>query len=109
MALQDWYNGEDQISKFSFQLAKSIEILDNISIELDSNACSGAVCDGRWWDTLLIILAMLDSGASKQQLFSSLSYCLQNGLQPCGGIAYGLEFEYCPDTDDTGILVCFFN
>ena len=34
-----------------------------------------------------------------------MTHCLRQGLQPCGGMAYGIEFEYCPDTDDTGILV----
>lgn len=30
---------------------------------------------------------------------------LRDGVQRGGGIAYGLDFEYAPDADDTGLLV----
>lgn len=30
---------------------------------------------------------------------------IENGVQPNGGIAYGYDFEYAPDADDTGLLV----
>jgi hypothetical protein len=30
---------------------------------------------------------------------------LSRGVQPNGGIAYGLDFEYAPDADDTGLLI----
>lgn len=111
MALTDWHENLpshqqiDESSKWTPLFEKSIETLDKISIEVDSHTCSGAVCDGRWWDTLLVILALLDTGAPKEQLLGPMRHCLEKGLQPCGGMAYGLEFEYCPDTDDTGIMV----
>lgn len=116
MALKDWHDEfpsnllqhtEIDLSKWREQFDESIETLDKISIELDSHTYSGAVCDGRWWDTLLVILALLDTGAHKDRVVGALRHCLATGMQPCGGMAYGLEFEYCPDTDDTGIMVCF--
>jgi squalene cyclase len=30
---------------------------------------------------------------------------IENGVQPNGGIAYGYDFEYAPDADDTGLLI----
>ncbi len=30
---------------------------------------------------------------------------IEGGVQKSGGIAYGYDFEYAPDADDTGILV----
>ena len=30
---------------------------------------------------------------------------IERAVQKTGGIAYGHEFEYAPDSDDTGILI----
>ena len=30
---------------------------------------------------------------------------IRDGVQREGGIAYGLDFEYAPDADDTGLLL----
>jgi len=30
---------------------------------------------------------------------------VKEGLQPLKGIGYGYDFEYAPDTDDTGLLL----
>lgn len=30
---------------------------------------------------------------------------VREGLQPLKGIGYGYDFEYAPDTDDTGLLL----
>ena len=33
---------------------------------------------------------------------------INTAVQPNGGIPYGHEFEYCPDIDDTGILLLIY-
>ena len=30
---------------------------------------------------------------------------IENAIQPSGGIAYGYDFDYAPDADDTGLLI----
>jgi squalene-hopene/tetraprenyl-beta-curcumene cyclase len=66
----------------------------------------GVVDDGRWWDTLLITFGLLENDEPREKLVPVVEHFLRNGgVQESGGIAYGLEFEYCPDTDDTGLMV----
>lgn len=111
MSLQDWYENyhehhtSDEIARFGSQLDKSIEFLDELSFDSGESSYLGVVDDGRWWDTLLVTLALLHVGESKEKLAPVVRHFLKDGVQKCGGIAYGLEFEYAPDTDDTGIMV----
>lgn len=111
MSLQDWYanfgpqQAGEESAEFSDQLDKSIQFLDTLACDSDSSSYLGVVDDGRWWDTLLITLGLLDAGESKQALLAVVRHFIKDGVQKCGGIAYGLDFEYCPDTDDTGVMV----
>ena len=65
----------------------------------------GSLDDGRWWDTILISWALLESGTEHQKLVPIIDKMIAEGVQPNGGIAYGYDFEYAPDADDTGLLV----
>lgn len=111
MSLQDWYENypeyashEDSV-KFGAQLDKSVAFLDELAIDSGPSSYLGVVDDGRWWDTLLVTLGLLDIGEQKEKLLPVIRHFIKDGVQECGGIAYGLDFEYCPDTDDTGIMV----
>jgi squalene-hopene/tetraprenyl-beta-curcumene cyclase len=64
----------------------------------------GVLDDGRWWDTLLITWGLLECDENNDKLKHVISHMFDKGVQKNGGIAYGLEFEYAPDTDDTGVL-----
>ncbi|KAL4496596.1 hypothetical protein ABPG72_015957 [Tetrahymena utriculariae] len=68
-------------------------------------AYHGSLDDGRWWDTILISWAMLESGQDKERIFPIVQNMVKEGLQPKKGIGYGYDFEYAPDTDDTGLLL----
>jgi hypothetical protein len=65
----------------------------------------GSLDDGRWWDTILISWALLESGADSARLHPVIDKMIAEGVQPNGGIAYGYDFEYAPDADDTGLLM----
>lgn len=65
----------------------------------------GSLDDGRWWDTILISWALLESGTEHNRLYPIIDKMIAEGVQPNGGIAYGYDFEYAPDADDTGLLV----
>jgi len=68
-------------------------------------AYHGTLDDGRWWDTILISWAMLESGADKNRVLPIVQHMVKEGLQPKTGISYGYDFEYAPDTDDTSLLM----
>ena len=65
----------------------------------------GSLDDGRWWDTILVSWGLLESGTEPEKLVPIIDNMLTEGMQPNGGIAYGYDFEYAPDADDTGLLV----
>jgi squalene-hopene/tetraprenyl-beta-curcumene cyclase len=46
----------------------------------------------------------LECDESREKLKPVIKHMFDKGVQKNGGIAYGLEFEYAPDTDDTGVL-----
>lgn len=71
----------------------------------DRNPYQGSLDDGRWWDTILVSWALLESGANHTRLYPVMEKMIAEGVQPNGGIAYGYDFEYAPDADDTGLLV----
>ncbi|TNV72601.1 hypothetical protein FGO68_gene17188 [Halteria grandinella] len=71
----------------------------------ERQAYQGSLDDGRWWDTILISLSLLESGADKERLIPVVDKMIAEGVQPNGGIAYGYDFEYAPDADDTGLLL----
>ena len=64
----------------------------------------GSLDDGRWWDTILVSWGLLESGVEHKLLYPVIENMLKNGVQENGGISYGLDFEYAPDADDTGLL-----
>lgn len=65
----------------------------------------GSLDDGRWWDTILLSWALLESGTEPSRLYNIVDKMIAEGVQPNGGIAYGYDFEYAPDADDTGLLL----
>jgi len=65
----------------------------------------GSLDDGRWWDTILVSWGLLEAGTDPEKLVPIIDNMLAEGMQPNGGIAYGYDFEYAPDADDTGLLV----
>lgn len=65
----------------------------------------GTMDDGRWWDSLLATWALIDSGEDQERIGLSVDYMIKNAVQENGGIAYGYDFEYAPDSDDTALLV----
>lgn len=107
IALQDWNDNyafnESRIDEKYFK--DSINFVEDLYLKSDSSSYLGVLDDGRWWDTLLITLGLLEVGEDKERLRPVVMHFLKNAVQECGGIPYGLDFEYAPDTDDTGVMV----
>lgn len=54
---------------------------------------------------MLVSWGLLEAGENPAKLVPTMNKMIQDGVQENGGIAYGLDFEYAPDADDTGIMV----
>ena len=69
------------------------------------NPLLGTVCDGRFWDTILVTQGMLSVGPINRGSVAPAIDFLIKAQRPNGGIPFGLEFETTPDIDDTSELV----
>ena len=108
IAIQDYQkNWPEKINKDKKEreFKESIEMVEDLYFNSDSSSYLGVLDDGRWWDTLLITLGLLENEEDPSKLKPVIDHFIKYGVQKCGGIAYGLDFEYAPDTDDTGIMV----
>ena len=111
MALQDWketYPDLVDLKVYEREFAQSLAFVEELYFDSDESAYLGVLDDGRWWDTLLVALGLLETGEEPSHLEPVIEHFLKHGVQPNGGIAYGLEFEYAPDTDDTGVMALIF-
>ena len=109
IALQDWHSSYkstmQSTEKFEKEFKQSLDFVEDLYFNSDESSYLGVLDDGRWWDTLLVTCGLLEAGEDKNKLIQTIDHFLSKGVQKNGGIAYGLEFEYAPDTDDTGMMV----
>lgn len=64
----------------------------------------GTTCDGRFWDTALLGLALARSGHSGKKLNNATEYLIAN-QSVNGGFPFGFDFWRDPDTDDTAEIM----
>ncbi len=68
----------------------------------------GVTDDGRYWDTALMGISLSENDAASADLRSAGEYLVSRQSNN-GGFAFGLDFEYSPDTDDTAEIIIFLN
>ncbi|RNA09807.1 squalene-hopene cyclase [Brachionus plicatilis] len=102
IVLKDYQQFDENINENLFK--KSIDFIEELYLNSETSSYLGVLDDGRWWDTLLITMGLLECDEERNKLEPSVENFLKNAVQECGGIPYGLDFEYAPDTDDTGIM-----
>ena len=49
----------------------------------------GSLVDGRYWDTLLAALALLEAGEDVKKLHPTVEFMINTAVQANGGIPYG--------------------
>jgi squalene-hopene/tetraprenyl-beta-curcumene cyclase len=92
-------------TKLDQSIEKSFQFIDKYYfLEVQSSAYKGTVCDGRYWDSILLLGSLLKTGVSPETLIPAADFLVQNQTAG-GGIPFGLDFEYAPDTDDTAEMV----
>ncbi len=101
--------------------AKALAFTSGYYVDNGLSNYLGTVCDGRYWDTILIHRGLTESDnamtAAERAQYSvypletakSVVKFLMNAQLKSGpkkgGIPFGYEFEYAPDVDDTAELV----
>ena len=83
---------------------KGYALLERLYLQSGSSAYLGVTIDGRYWDTALVLAALKDSGESSPELERAGDFIVSN-QQPNGGIPFGEDFWYAPDTDDTALSI----
>jgi squalene-hopene/tetraprenyl-beta-curcumene cyclase len=73
-------------------------------LEPQSSTYRGTLCDGRYWDSILLLGSLLKTGVNPEILTPAADFLVQKQTAS-GGIPFGLDFEYAPDTDDTAEMV----
>lgn len=70
-----------------------------------ARAYQGVVLNGSYWDTVLVLRGLRDSGISPAQLQRTYMYLLRHQDLVTGGFAHGTGFESIPDPDNTAEVV----
>ena len=104
---------QDFISAYPNHFAKEIPIarkrafdfLEYTYVTAPRAGYKGMLMDGSWWDNILVVNALKESGVPAEKLTVTLDHIIKEGQQPNGGFCYGYGFEYAPDTDDTAMAV----
>jgi squalene-hopene/tetraprenyl-beta-curcumene cyclase len=107
VALDDFKINIDPSSaeKIGSAMAKGFQFVDDYYLlKTGDSAYKGSVCDGRYWDSILLLGSLLKSGVESSSLTASADYLVKVQTSS-GGIPFGLDFEYAPDTDDTAEMV----
>lgn len=65
----------------------------------------GTLDDGRYWDSILASIALMNNNCTDLNLEKTFDKLIKDALQPSGGLAYGIDFEYAPDIDDTALFL----
>lgn len=114
VAKNEAYAKNLDISYLDKAIERGIHYVKNLSLQKDLEAYLKAISqDGRYWDTGLTGLALLDSyleknTTEKQKLIKAADYLVSIQSEN-GGFAFGHDFEYAPDVDDTSEIIMFLH
>jgi len=92
--------------KLQIAIDKAFNYIEMMYFKTGEGSYMGVLDDGRYWDTALAALSLIESKEPSEKLFSTYEYFAKS-QQPNGGIPYGLDFEYASDTDDTALATMF--
>lgn len=114
VAMNAKYFKKFDLSQLENAIEKGTQFCANMSFQSDLEAYLKAISqDGRYWDTGLTGLALIDSASEKNEnekhkLIKAADYLVSIQSEN-GGFAFGYDFEYAPDVDDTSEIIMFLN
>jgi squalene-hopene/tetraprenyl-beta-curcumene cyclase len=105
VALSDYESFHPNKNKnISSGIKRGLKFLQDLYLDERANPYLGVSCDGRNWDTLLVLSALTESGMSPKELEPFFEFTKQV-QSPNGGVGYGIDFKEGPDVDDTAEAV----
>eukprot|EP00823_Brevimastigomonas_motovehiculus_P009154 TRINITY_DN8812_c0_g1_i1.p1 TRINITY_DN8812_c0_g1~~TRINITY_DN8812_c0_g1_i1.p1 ORF type:complete len:743 (+),score=179.20 TRINITY_DN8812_c0_g1_i1:54-2231(+) len=89
--------------RISTACTKAMNFVETMYFKSGPSIYKGVLDDGHLWDTALISLAIMsvNESFSKDPRLISTGQYLAAHQQANGGVPFGVDFEYAPDTDDT--------
>ncbi len=100
------YPDSNLIPRINVAVPRAFSFIELLYFKSGEGAYKGVLDDGRYWDTALAALSLAESNIPAEKLMATFKYFAESQL-PSGGIPYGIDFEYAPDTDDTAMAVVF--
>ncbi|HAR42287.1 MAG TPA: hypothetical protein DCS07_06600, partial [Bdellovibrionales bacterium] len=94
----------DKNSQIDLVTERALNFVDEMYFSSGESAYLGVLDDGRYWDTALMGIAALEAGTPASELRSTAEYLISR-QSPNGGFAFGEDFEFAPDTDDTAEIL----
>lgn len=85
------YNNEEMVQYYNSNVMKSMQFVEEMYFNRRV-PYEGSLDDGRYWDTLLASLALLEAGENIGKLHPTVEFMINTAVQPNGGIPYGQEF-----------------
>lgn len=86
-------------------MMRGLKFVDDLYVNpANPAAYLGTVCDGRLWDTILVLQGLLTLDPTLPEADAVADY-LKKGQVANGGIPFGLDFKSTPDLDDTAEFV----
>ena len=100
-------------------LKKGLSFIESMYFDSNESAYKGVLDDGRYWDTALLGIASFEAvktvsaaqpvpETARADLEKAVSYLVSKQVKN-GGLPFGWDFEYAPDTDDTAEMILFLN
>jgi squalene-hopene/tetraprenyl-beta-curcumene cyclase len=86
--------------------AKGFGFVEWMYFDSGPSAYLGVLDDGRYWDTALLGIALQEAGVAPEQLRPTAEYLVRHQCSN-GGFAFGEDFWYAADTDDTAEILLF--
>ncbi len=85
-------------------ITKSFGFIEELYFKTGPSAYRGVLDDGRFWDTALLALALINADYDGARLEKTGQYLIRQQHEN-GGFPFGLDFWYAPDTDDTAEII----
>ncbi|MGK5086453.1 prenyltransferase/squalene oxidase repeat-containing protein [Bdellovibrionota bacterium FG-2] len=115
IAMQDFQKQmPDDDSARSGKIKKAIQaglsFTEDMYFNSGESVYKGVLDDGRYWDTALMGISLSENASASQiQDLRPAGEYLVSRQSPNGGFAFGIDFEYAPDTDDTAEIMIFLS
>lgn len=94
--------------KINIATERGFDFIEKLYFKSGDSSYLGVLDDGRYWDTALIGQGLLESKIIDENLYKAADYLVKYQNKD-GSFAYGEDFWYAPDIDDTAEIILFLH